>query len=65
MDFVGADDEVVFLGDFRVARQFVVAVSTADGVVRVAEEQEAGVGADVGFQGGEVRYPAAVFLFAR
>ena len=64
MDFVRADDEVVFLGDFRIARQFVVAVGAADGVVRVAEEQEAGVGTDVGFQGGEVWHPAVVFQFA-
>ena len=64
MDFVGADDEVVFLGDFRVARQFVVAVSAADGVVRVAEEQQAGVVVDVGFQRVKVRHPAAVFQFA-
>ncbi len=42
MDFVGADDQIVGLGESGEIEQFLATPATADGVVRVAEQEEPG-----------------------
>ena len=64
VDFIRADEQVVFFGDGVVTGEFGIGIGAANRVVRVAEQQQAGLVVDVGFKRIEVGHPAAVFEYA-
>jgi hypothetical protein len=64
MDFVGADDQVVFFGEAREIEQFIAAPAAANRVVRVAEQEKPGCCGQRRFEGNFVPVPVAIALQA-